>query len=78
MLRKNPNEYFYRHTAPGVAHRMGPWTEQEHDLFLQTAQKFGVGNKWGLFSSHIPHRIGYQCSQEYRHVPGSRTLVALG
>ena len=39
----------------------GEWTQEEHDLFLETAKRFGVGDKWGLFSSYIPQRVGYQC-----------------
>lgn len=68
MLRKNPNCYFYRHCAPGVEQHMGDWTEEEHDLFLHTAKAFGCGDKWGLFSTYIPHRVGYQCSNYYRQV----------
>jgi len=32
------------------------------------ATAHGCGNKWGLFASHIPHRVGYQCSAAYRHI----------
>ena len=28
----------------------------------------GVGDKWGLFASHLPQRVGYQCSAYYREV----------
>lgn len=68
MLYKNPNAFFYRHTAPGVEQHMGDWTQEEHDLFVETARKYGCGNKWGLFSTYIPHRVGYQCSNYYRQV----------
>ena len=68
MFRKNPNCYFYRNVEPGVKQDVGEWTEEEHSLFLKTAKEFGCGNKWGLFSSYIPHRVGYQCSAYYRHV----------
>jgi len=34
----------------------------------QVATAHGCGNKWGLFASHIPHRVGYQCSAAYRHI----------
>lgn len=66
MLFKNPNSYFYRHTAPGIEHWQGDWTEPENELFLEVAKKYGVGNKWGLFATYIPHRVGYQCSNYYR------------
>jgi hypothetical protein len=36
------------------------------DLFVATAVEHGCGNKWGLFASYIPHRVGYQCSAFYR------------
>lgn len=38
----------------------GEWTAEEHELFIQTAKQFGVGDKWGLFASYIPQRVGYQ------------------
>ena len=47
---------------------MGDWTDEEHALFLSTAAAFGCGDKWGLFSTYIPHRVGYQCSNYYRQV----------
>eukprot|EP01135_Chromosphaera_perkinsii_P000418 Nk52_evm65s78 gene=Nk52_evmTU65s78 len=68
MFRKNPNCYFYRNLEPGIKQEMGLWSEEEHNLFLETVKKFGCGNKWGLFSSYIPNRVGYQCSAYYRHV----------
>ena len=46
----------------------GEWTEEEHGLFVQTAREHGVGDKWGLFASYIPQRVGYQCSAYYREV----------
>lgn len=46
----------------------GDWSEEEHSLFLNTAEKHGVGDKWGLFASYIPQRVGYQCSAYYRDV----------
>ena len=75
MLRKNPNMYFYRHTEPGVAQWSGEWTEEETALFLETARRYGAGDKWGLFASYIPHRVGYQCSNYYRAVIIPRGLV---
>lgn len=68
MLHKNPNCYFYRHTAPGVPQHMGDWTEEEHRRFVAVAKALGCGDKWGLFSTYIPHRVGYQCSNYYRQV----------
>ena len=46
----------------------GEWTPEEHELFLRTARAHGAGDKWGLFASHIPQRVGYQCSAYYRRV----------
>ncbi|KAJ2489600.1 hypothetical protein IWW37_003880 [Coemansia sp. RSA 2050] len=66
LLKKNPNAYFYRHTEPGVEQWTGDWTEEERLVFLHIAKEFGCGDKWGLFSTHIPHRVGYQCSNYYR------------
>ncbi|KAJ2484367.1 hypothetical protein EV174_002487 [Coemansia sp. RSA 2320] len=66
LLKKNPNAYFYRHTEPGVEQWTGDWTDEERDVFLRIAKEYGCGDKWGLFSTHIPHRVGYQCSNYYR------------
>ncbi|KAJ2081354.1 hypothetical protein H4R24_002412 [Coemansia sp. RSA 988] len=66
LLKKNPNAYFYRHTEPGVEQWTGDWTNEERDIFLTVAKEFGCGDKWGLFSTYIPHRVGYQCSNYYR------------
>ncbi|KAK9914797.1 hypothetical protein WJX75_000675 [Coccomyxa subellipsoidea] len=66
QLRTNPNAYFYRHVAPDQEQAQGDWTAEEHELFLETAKAHGVGDKWGLFASHIPARVGYQCSAYYR------------
>ncbi|KAJ2772554.1 hypothetical protein IWQ56_001328, partial [Coemansia nantahalensis] len=66
LLKKNPNAYFYRHTEPGVEQWTGDWTEEETREFLRLAREFGCGDKWGLFSTFIPHRVGYQCSNYYR------------
>ncbi|KAJ2778646.1 hypothetical protein GGI15_004118 [Coemansia interrupta] len=66
LLKKNPNSYFYRHTEPGVEQWTGEWTEEETEMFLRVAKEFGCGDKWGLFSTYIPHRVGYQCSNYYR------------
>jgi hypothetical protein len=38
------------------------------DVALQVATTHGCGDKWGLFASYIPHRVGYQCSAAYRHI----------
>ncbi len=67
-MKKNPNAYFYRHVAPHETQNQGEWSEGETALFIATAKKFGVGDKWGLFSSHIPKRVGYQCSAYYREL----------
>ncbi|KAJ2401802.1 hypothetical protein GGI23_001155 [Coemansia sp. RSA 2559] len=66
LLKKNPNAYFYRHTEPGVEQWTGDWTNEERDVFIRVAREFGCGDKWGLFSTHLPHRVGYQCSNYYR------------
>ncbi len=66
MLRKNPNAYFYRLNEEGQDQRTGEWGEEERAAFLDVARLHGCGDKWGLFASHIPHRVGYQCANYYR------------
>ena len=57
------------------AQAMGDWTAEEHELFMHTATAHGVGDKWGLFASHVPRRVGYQCSAYYREVVIPRGLI---
>ena len=68
MLRTNPNAYFYRHVAPDKHQAQGEWTEEEDALFMEIARREGVGDRWGLFASHIGSRVGYQCSAYYAQV----------
>ncbi|KAG0091230.1 hypothetical protein BGZ92_001181 [Podila epicladia] len=75
MFKKNPNAYFYRHNEPGQEQWTGDWTLEEREIFLQVAREHGCGDKWGLFASHIPHRVGYQCSNFYRQVVLPEGLV---
>ena len=75
MIKKNPNCYFYRHNAPGQDAWHGDWAEDEIQRFVQVAKEHGCGDKWGLFASYIPHRVGYQCSAAYRHVIIPRGLL---
>lgn len=65
---KNPNAYFYRHVAPDQQQAQGEWSQEEHELFMRTAREHGVGDRWGLFASYVPQRVGYQCSAYYRDV----------
>ena len=58
MIRKNPNCYFYRHNAPGEDAWHGDWAQDEIDRFVNVAKEHGCGDKWGLFASYIPHRVG--------------------
>jgi hypothetical protein len=68
MLQTNPNAFFYRHVAPDKQQAQGEWTPIEHQAFMDTARKFGVGDRWGLFASHVGTRVGYQCSAYYTQV----------
>ncbi|KAK8813159.1 hypothetical protein WA158_002751 [Blastocystis sp. Blastoise] len=61
----NPNAYYYRFNDPGVPQATGQWNDNEKKLFMQLIKK-GVDYQWGIFSTHIPGRVGYQCSNFYR------------
>lgn len=76
MLRSNPNAFFYRHVAPDKQQAHGEWTAEEDALFMETARREGVGDRWGLFASHIGTRVGYQCSAYYAQVviPSGRII----
>ncbi|KAG2225928.1 hypothetical protein INT45_006624 [Circinella minor] len=66
MIERNPNSYYYRFNAPGEEQSKGPWTEEEKQLFFKRLQDVGANGQWGLFSTAIPGRVGYQCSNFYR------------
>jgi hypothetical protein len=74
-LQKNPNAYFYRHNEPGEEQWFGDWSPEELDRFMAVARQYGCGDKWGLFASHIPHRVGYQCSSAYRELILPKGLI---
>jgi len=71
LMKKNPNAYYYRNTAPGVPYKTGPFTAEEKKLFMKRLEEFNktdriITGEWGLFSLGIPGRVGYQCSNYYR------------
>jgi len=68
LFQKNPNAYFYRHLEPGLKQNIGDWDDNEKERFLKIAKQYGCGDKWGIFSSYIPNRVGYQCANYYRQV----------
>ena len=43
-------------------------SQEEKQLFFQRMKEVGVDGKWGIFSITIPGRVGYQCSNFYRHL----------
>ncbi|KAJ3210929.1 hypothetical protein HDU67_004872 [Dinochytrium kinnereticum] len=56
----SPNAYYYRFNAPGEKQKNGPWTEDEKRLFMARLSESGSHGQWGLFSTAIPGRVGYQ------------------
>ncbi|KAI8144240.1 hypothetical protein BJV82DRAFT_608831 [Fennellomyces sp. T-0311] len=66
MIEQNPNSYYYRFNAPGEEQRKGAWTEDEKELFFKRLREVGANGQWGIFSTAIPGRVGYQCSNYYR------------
>jgi hypothetical protein len=67
-MNENPNAYYYRFNAPGEEQKNGHWAPDEEKLFFDVAKIYPVNTKWGLFSMHIPGRVGYQCSNFYRQL----------
>ncbi|KAL6051980.1 Ubox domain containing protein [Balamuthia mandrillaris] len=75
LIDKNPNAYYYRFNDPGVTQKNGKWSKEEKKLFMKRVEEFGVNGQWGLFSMAIPGRVGYQCSNFYRHLIETRQLT---
>jgi hypothetical protein len=69
QLQVNPNGFFDRHLLPGEQRKNGAWSKEENLLFLKTFQEHPPeSGDWGLFSRHIPGRVGYQCSAQYKRL----------
>jgi hypothetical protein len=77
QLNSNPNAYYYRFNAPGEEQKNGKWTPEEKELFMQRVKTFNVGAtpQWGIFSTTIPGRVGYQCSNFYRTLVKNGEIV---
>ncbi|OHT13840.1 hypothetical protein TRFO_43238 [Tritrichomonas foetus] len=72
QLDVNPNGFFYRHLLPGEKKKNGPWTETEKQLFIKAIREHPPSSgHWGLFSRHIPGRVGYQCNAFYKKLVAS-------
>eukprot|EP01117_Protostelium_nocturnum_P011188 TRINITY_DN4062_c0_g1_i1.p1 TRINITY_DN4062_c0_g1~~TRINITY_DN4062_c0_g1_i1.p1 ORF type:complete len:474 (-),score=194.20 TRINITY_DN4062_c0_g1_i1:27-1448(-) len=70
----NPNAYYYRFNDPGEEQRSGAWTKAEMELFNKRMAEVGVDGRWGVFAMTIPGRVGYQCSNFYRHLIVTKQL----
>ncbi|KAJ3280161.1 hypothetical protein HK104_000865 [Borealophlyctis nickersoniae] len=68
QIESKPNSYYYRFNAPGEKQRNGVWTKEERKLFFKRLEEMGADGQWGIFSMAIPGRVGYQCSNFYRHL----------
>ena len=64
-LAVDPNTFFFNNTGDGLI-ATGEWRSDEIALFLRIAEIYGCGDNWGLFSTHIPNRVGYQCARMYK------------
>ncbi|KAJ3091669.1 hypothetical protein HK102_013857, partial [Quaeritorhiza haematococci] len=75
MIDSKPNSYYYRFNAPGEKQRNGAWTKEERALFMKRLDEMGADGQWGIFSMKIPGRVGYQCSNFYRHLLKSGEVI---
>ena len=67
--KTNPNAFYYRHVDPGQVKKTGPWDDDEKVIFLRAIKLHPpTQGKWGLFSMHIPGRVGYQCRNFYHRL----------
>ncbi|KAI8341328.1 hypothetical protein BC941DRAFT_347368 [Chlamydoabsidia padenii] len=75
----SPETYYYRFVTPGEGQQMGAWSPKEHKLFMDRYEEWisngwKIGASWGLFSTSIPHRVGYQCMNYYRKLVEKKKL----
>ncbi|KAJ1890026.1 hypothetical protein LPJ66_007712, partial [Kickxella alabastrina] len=73
-IKTKPNTYYYRFNAPGEEQRTGQWTAEEQKLFHARLKEIGANGQWGIFSTTIPGRVGYQCSNYYRYLVENRLI----
>ncbi|KAI9008767.1 hypothetical protein CLU79DRAFT_776816 [Phycomyces nitens] len=74
MIHQSPNSYYYRFNAPGEEQKKGGWSKDEKAMFLKRLDQVGPNGQWGLFSTEIPGRVGYQCSNFYRLLIENREI----
>lgn len=70
---RNPNCFFLRNRPPGELQKMGPFSEEEQELFLQRLKYFRnelhiYDKLWGLFAVPFTGRFGYQIVNFYRRL----------
>ncbi|KAJ3273008.1 hypothetical protein HDV01_004914 [Terramyces sp. JEL0728] len=68
QIHTKPNTYYYRFNVPGEKQGSGAWSKEEKELFFKRLKDVGADGQWGIFSIAIPGRVGYQCSNFYRHL----------
>jgi len=76
-IKTNPNAYYYRFNEPGEKQKNGKWSQKEKLKFIEKLKEYVQETdnfQWGLFSKHIPGRVGYQCSCFYRTLLKSREI----
>jgi predicted transcriptional regulator len=60
LIHTKPNSYYYRFNAPGEKQGSGGWSKDEKTLFFNRLKEMGADGQWGIFSTKIPGRVGYQ------------------
>mmetsp|Transcript_8784 Transcript_8784/g.16118 ORF Transcript_8784/g.16118 Transcript_8784/m.16118 type:complete len:782 (+) Transcript_8784:357-2702(+) len=63
--KTNPNAYYYRFNELNEIQETGEWSAANKKRFMELISE-GVDYRWGIFSTKIPGRVGYQCSNFYR------------
>lgn len=77
-IDENSESFLYRHVKSSEAKRTGPWTDDEKSLFLKELSKFKVdGTNWGVFSTKIKGRCGYQCKHFYETLVDSGEIAQI-
>lgn len=78
QMESNPNSFLYRHVMPGEEKRNGPWSEEEKAAFIEAIKIHPpTSGHWGIFSRHVPGRVGYQCCAFYKKLVAAGELSGL-
>ncbi|KAI8360145.1 hypothetical protein B0O80DRAFT_381131 [Mortierella sp. GBAus27b] len=77
--RSHTEAFYYRFVDPTEGQQNGPWDPESVKQFMERLKEWQdrgirIGTSWGVFSMHVMHKAGYQCSAYYRRLLETKKL----